>query len=47
VNSLNGTIGAHVGNMNNPHGDNVNNTGGAYSGAYLQNLINATLHGPG
>lgn len=47
VNALNGTINAHVGNQNNPHGDNVNNTGGAYTGAYLQNLINSTLHSPG
>lgn len=47
VNALNGTINAHVSNQNNPHGDNVNNTGGAYTGAYLQNLINTTLHSPG
>lgn len=46
INSLNGTISSHVSNGSNPHGDNVSNTGGAYTGGQLQYAI-SLLQGPG
>jgi hypothetical protein len=46
INSLNGTIQSHVTNYSNPHGDNVSNTGGAYTSGQLAYAI-SLLQGPG
>lgn len=44
--SLNSYITSHTTNYGNPHGDNVSNTGGAYTGGQLQYAI-SLLQGPG
>jgi hypothetical protein len=46
ISSLNSTVSSHTGNFNNPHGDNVSNTGGAYTAGQLAYAI-SLLQGPG